>query len=118
MPIDFPDEPIENQQFTSGQTTWFWTGTVWKLLITEGVQGIQGPTGPTGPVSTTPGPTGPTGPVSTAPGPTGPTGALSTTPGPTGPTGPTGPEQMNIDAGAANSVFGGGITIDGGGVLG
>lgn len=112
MAIDFPDSPTLNQQFTVGSTTWYWTGTVWRLLISEGVKGDTGPTGPigpTGPASTVPGPqgptgptgaTGPTGPVSTVPGPTGPTGAASTVPGPTGPTGSTGP------TGAASTVPG------------
>lgn len=116
MAIDFPDSPVVNQQFTAGQTTWYWTGAVWRLLISEGVQGDLGPTGPTGPLGPT-GPTGPTGAVSTEPGPTGPTGptgAVSTVPGPTGATGPTGPEKDNLDGGVANTVYGGGITINSG----
>jgi hypothetical protein len=59
MPIDFPNSPTVNQQFTAGDTTWYWTGAVWRLLISEGVQGDLGPTGPTGPL----GPTGPTGEI-------------------------------------------------------
>ena len=123
MPIDFPDTPTTGQQFTAGDTTWYWTGTVWKLLVAQGIQGATGPAGPTGatgPISTVPGPTGPTGPL----GPTGPTGAASTVPGPvgptgsTGPTGPIGPENDNVDGGAANSVYGGGITLNGGNALG
>ncbi len=120
MPIDFPNTPTLNQQFTVGQTTWYWNGSVWRLLVAEGVQGDLGPTGPTGPT----GPQGNTGPVSTVPGPTGatgptgPTGPLSTVPGPTGPTGPQGPELDNVDGGVANTVYGGGITINGGNVLG
>ena len=120
MAIDFPNNPTVNQQFTVGQTTWYWTGAVWRLLISEGVQGDLGPTGPTGPIGIT-GPTGPTGPVSTVPGPTGPTGPtgpISTVPGPTGPIGATGPENANIDGGMANTVYGGGITINAGNVLG
>lgn len=120
MAIDFPNSPTLNQQFTVGQTTWYWNGSVWRLLISEGVQGDLGPTGPTGAI----GPTGPTGPVSTVPGPTGPTGptgAASTIPGPagpTGPTGPTGPENDNIDGGVPNTVYGGSIFINGGNVQG
>jgi len=55
MAIDFPDSPVLDQQFTVGETTWYWNGSVWRLLISEGVQGDLGPTGPVGP-------TGPTGP--------------------------------------------------------
>ena len=120
MAIDFPDSPVLDQQFTVGQTTWYWNGSVWRLLISEGVQGDLGPTGPTGPI----GPTGPTGPDSLVPGPTGPTGPtgatgpVSTVPGPTGSTGPTGSKNDNVDGGAPNSVYGGGITLNGGNVLG
>jgi len=123
MPIDFPDSPTVNQQFTVGETTWYWTGTVWRLLLGEGVQGVQGPTGPIGPTGpSVTGPTGPTGPLgptgSTGPqgptGPLGPTGSL----GPTGATGPTGPENQNIDGGTASSIYGGAITINAGGVSG
>lgn len=120
MPIDFPNSPTVNQQFTAGDTTWYWTGAVWRLLVSEGVQGDLGPTGPTGPVGPL-GPTGPTGAISTVPGPTGPTGptgAVSTVPGPTGATGPTGPENDNLDGGVANTVYGGGITINAGNVNG
>ena len=82
MAIDFPDSPVLDQQFTVGQTTWYWNGSVWRLLISEGVQGDLGPTGPTGPI------------------------------------GPTGPKNDNVDGGAPNSVYGGGITLNGGNVLG
>jgi hypothetical protein len=120
MAIDFPDSPVLDQQFTVGETTWYWNGSVWRLLISEGVQGDLGPTGPVGPTGPTgpgiTGPTGPTGPGVT--GPTGPTGPVSTQPGPTGATGPTGPENDNVDGGAPNSVYGGGITLNGGNVLG
>ena len=120
MPIDIPNNPTVNQQFTAGDTTWYWTGAVWRLLVSEGVQGDLGPTGPTGPEGPL-GPTGPTGAISTVPGPTGPTGptgAVSTVPGPTGATGPTGPENDNLDGGVANTVYGGGITINAGNVNG
>lgn len=30
MPI-FPTSPTTNQEFTSGDTTWTWTGSVWKI---------------------------------------------------------------------------------------
>jgi hypothetical protein len=122
MAIDFPDNPYQDQQFTVDQTTWYWTGAVWKLLISQGIQGEIGPTGPTGPQGeigpTGPqgdlGPTGPTGPT----GSVGPTGPISTVPGPTGSTGPTGPENANIDGGASNTVYGGSITINAGNVSG
>jgi hypothetical protein len=42
---------------------------------------------------------------------------VSTVPGPTGSTGPTGPEKDNIDAGVANSNYGGSIIIECGGAL-
>jgi hypothetical protein len=120
MAINFPDSPTLNQQFSAQGTTWYWTGSAWRLLVSEGVQGDIGPTGPIGPI----GPTGPTGPDSVIPGPTGPTGPtgstgpISTVPGPTGPTGATGPENANLDGGAANTVYGGGITINAGNVSG
>ena len=28
--IDFPDDPAVNEEFTSGDRTWIWTGIVWK----------------------------------------------------------------------------------------
>jgi hypothetical protein len=30
MAIDFPDDPVVNQEFTVGQRTWIWTGIAWK----------------------------------------------------------------------------------------
>ena len=54
MPIDFPNSPEVNDTFTSGATTWIWTGTVWNTVTTA-----VGATGPTGPA----GATGPTGPI-------------------------------------------------------
>ena len=104
MAIDFPDNPTVNQEFTVGTTTWYWTGSVWRLLVAQGIQGDLGPTGPTGPQGVV--------------GPTGPTGPVSTVPGPTGSTGPTGPENANLDGGAANTVYGGTITINAGNVNG
>ena len=117
--IDFPNTPSVNQQFTVGGTTWYWTGSVWRILTASGIQGAVGPTGPTGPIGNT-GPTGPTGstgpigntgPTSTVAGPTGPTGPT----GPIGDSGPTGPESANLDGGMANTVYGGSITITAGG---
>lgn len=120
MAIDFPDSPLVNEEFTVGTTTWYWTGSVWRLLVAQGIQGDLGPTGPTGPQGNL-GPTGPTGPDSLVPGPTGPTGPTgpeSTVPGPTGSTGPTGPEAANLDGGVSNTVYGGSLTITAGGANG
>ena len=93
MPIDFPDSPTLNQQFSSGTQTWYWDGAVWRITNTV----VVGPTGPTGPL-------GPTGSL----GPTGPTGST----GPTGATGDTGPIFQNVDAGTASTIYGGSPTID------
>ena len=79
--INFPNSPSVNDVFTSGDSTWKWTGSVWSVVRT----GVIGPTGATGTV----GPTGPTG-ATGATGATGPTGATGAT-GLTGPTGSTGP---------------------------
>jgi hypothetical protein len=122
MALNFPDEPVLDQQFSVDGTHWYWDGYSWRLLVAQGIQGNLGPTGPTGPQGeqgvTGPtgsqGVTGPTGPQ----GPTGPTGPISTVPGPTGSTGPTGPENSNIDGGASNTVYGGSITINAGNVSG
>lgn len=120
--LDFPSNPVVDQIFTHNGQAWYWDGVAWRIYNAQGLPGDTGPTGPIGPTGpqgeigldgpTGPlGPTGPTGPVSTVPGPTGPLG-------PTGATGPTGPENMNVDGGAPNSVYGGAITINAGGVLG
>jgi len=68
--IDFPSSPTLNQQFTAGNTTWQWDGSIWSVIRTP----VVGPTGPTGPTGLTgnAGATGPTGPT----GATGPTGSL------------------------------------------
>ena len=60
MPIDFPNSPSVNDQFTSGTTTWKWDGTVWKVIRDFAPTGATGPTGPTGSVGNT-GATGITG---------------------------------------------------------
>ena len=57
MPIDFPNTPSVNDEFTSGSTTWEWNGSVWKVVRDFAPTGATGPTGPTG----TQGITGPTG---------------------------------------------------------
>jgi hypothetical protein len=48
MPIDFPNSPSVNDQFTSGSTTWRWDGSVWKVIRDFAPTGVTGPTGPTG----------------------------------------------------------------------
>ena len=48
MPIDFPNSPSVNDQFTSGTTTWRWDGSVWKVIRDFAPTGATGPTGPTG----------------------------------------------------------------------
>jgi hypothetical protein len=35
MPINFPDSPTLNQQFTVGLRTWIWDGTVWKAKVLD-----------------------------------------------------------------------------------
>jgi hypothetical protein len=34
MPINFPNSPYLNQEYTSGSKTWYWTGTTWKSRST------------------------------------------------------------------------------------
>jgi hypothetical protein len=33
--IDFPDDPVVNQEFTVGDRSWIWTGTVWKAKVLD-----------------------------------------------------------------------------------
>ena len=56
--IDFPDSPSVNDEFTSGDKTWVWNGTVWNTVTSA--LGFTGPTGADGADGAT-GPTGPTG---------------------------------------------------------
>ena len=79
--INFPDYPSVNDVFTSGDSTWKWTGSVWSIVRT----GVVGPTGATGAVGAT--------------GPTGATGIAGAT-GPTGAQGPTGLTGLQGNAGA------------------
>lgn len=53
--IDFPNSPSVNDEFTSGDKTWIWNGTVWNTVTSAlgytgptGADGATGPTGPTG----------------------------------------------------------------------
>ena len=54
--IDFPNSPSVNDEFTSGDKTWIWNGTVWNTVTSAlgytgptGAAGADGATGPTGP---------------------------------------------------------------------
>lgn len=54
--IDFPDSPSVNDEFTSGDKTWIWNGSVWNTVTSAlgytgptGADGVDGATGPTGP---------------------------------------------------------------------
>jgi hypothetical protein len=63
MPIDFPNSPSVDSTFTSGNTTWRWSGSAWKVIrdiAPTGATGQTGPTGVTGAVGST-GATGITG---------------------------------------------------------
>jgi len=60
MPIDFPNSPSTNDEFTSGSTTWRWDGSVWKVVRDFAPTGATGAVGPTGAVGAT-GATGITG---------------------------------------------------------
>jgi hypothetical protein len=60
MPIDFPNSPSVDSTFTSGNTTWRWNGTAWKVVRDVAPTGATGPTGPTGVTGST-GSTGVTG---------------------------------------------------------
>jgi len=33
MPINFPNSPSLNQEYTSGSKTWYWTGAYWKVKL-------------------------------------------------------------------------------------
>lgn len=56
--IDFPDSPSLDDEFTSGDKTWVWNGTVWNTVTSA--LGYTGPTGPAG-TNGADGATGPTG---------------------------------------------------------
>jgi hypothetical protein len=60
MPIDFPNSPSVDSTFTSGNTTWRWSGTAWKVVRDVAPTGATGQTGPTGVTGAT-GTTGVTG---------------------------------------------------------
>lgn len=36
--IDFPNSPILNEEFTSGNRTWKWSGEVWNILSSDIIQ--------------------------------------------------------------------------------
>ena len=79
MPIDFPNNPQLNDEFTAAGKTWQWNGFAWNAITLTPV----GATGATGPQGTPGGATGATGV-----GATGATGLQGLT-GSTGATGPT-----------------------------
>lgn len=35
MPINFPDSPVVDQTFTSGDKTWKWTGNRWEIVVID-----------------------------------------------------------------------------------
>lgn len=78
MPIDFPNSPTPNQQFTASGKTWMWNGFAWNSITTTTI-GATGATGPTGGQ-------GATGPQGTPGGATGATGA----------TGLAGPKEIGV----------------------
>ena len=41
MPIDFPDSPTLNQQFTASDRTWTWNGTRWEAVQIEAKSAYQ-----------------------------------------------------------------------------
>lgn len=45
MPIDFPNSPINGQEFTSGATTWAYNGTAWDLKTTTTTSNDSMPVG-------------------------------------------------------------------------
>jgi hypothetical protein len=70
MPIDFPNDPILNQEFSAAGKTWKWNGFAWDAITLTPV----GATGSTGPQGSPGGATGITG----ATGATGLTGSTGT----------------------------------------
>ena len=72
MPIDFPNNPTLNEEFTSAGKTWMWNGYAWDAITLTPV-GATGSTGATGPQGNPGGATGSTG--ATGAGTQGSTGA-------------------------------------------
>jgi hypothetical protein len=100
MPIDFPNNPTLNQEFTAAGKTWKWNGFAWDAITLTPV----GATGATGPQGTPGGATGPTG--ATGVGSTGATGLT----GSTGLTGATGSAGATGLAGATGDIGSTGAT--------
>lgn len=103
MPLDFPNSPSLNQEYTYGSRTWKWNGASWEL-ITSGVLGPVGASGATG-LTGASGIAGATGTfgasgVQGASGARGATGSTGPT-GLTGATGSTGPIGLTGATGAS-----------------
>jgi hypothetical protein len=97
MPINFPDNPTLNEEFTSAGKTWKWNGYAWDSITLTPV----GSTGATGPQGSPGGATGSTG--ATGVGASGATGA-------TGITGATGPQGSPGGATGATGIGASGAT--------
>jgi hypothetical protein len=134
MAIDFPSYPSLNQTYTFGNYTWQWNGVAWDNISTT-----YGPTGPTGPAGAPGGfyyqTTPPASPTSGDRWVNSQNGVeytyandgnsfqwiqlTSKLEGPQGPTGPQGLTTMagQFDGGFPNSVYGGTVTLDAGGII-
>ena len=45
MPMNFPDNPEVNDEYTVGNRTWYWTGLVWKAKALDPLElGVDGGT--------------------------------------------------------------------------
>jgi hypothetical protein len=132
--IDFPNSPVNNETFTSGNNTWQWNGTAWNIVTASTpVNYVISDTAPSSPIegstwfdsssskmyiyydsswiettSSIAGPTGPTGPAGSD-GSIGVDGETGPT-GPTGDTGPTGPtgllDEVGLDSLKAFQIMG------------
>jgi hypothetical protein len=51
MPINFPDSPALDDEFSVGDRNWKWSGVAWQVVgnVLEGPTGPQGQAGPQGP---------------------------------------------------------------------
>jgi hypothetical protein len=53
MPIDFPNSPSLNQEFTANDRTWRWTGTAWDSVAQAAPSTIISDTEPDSPIEGT-----------------------------------------------------------------